>query len=97
MVKTSKGLRSATRQKLKKGLREKFTVTPYLQVFEPGQDVVISPDSFSQKGMPHHRFKGLIGRVESRRGGSYIVKLVVGPKKVKTIISRPEHLKLHKK
>ena len=97
MVKTSKGTRSATRSKFKKGLRDKFTVTSYLQIFEPGQDVVISQNSFSQKGMPHHRFKGLIGKVESRRGDSYVVKLPVGPKKVKTIISRPEHLKLHKK
>ena len=97
MVKTSKGSRSATRQKYKKDLRAKFTVTPYLQEFEPGQDVVINQDPFSQKGMPHHRFKGMIGRVESKRGDSFVVKLSVGPKKVKTIISRPEHLKLHKK
>src|SRR3989338_10126931 len=97
MVKTSKGSRSATRQKYKKDLRAKFTVTPYLQEFEAGQDVVINQNPFSQKGMPHPRHKGLIGKVEGKRGNSYIVKLSVGPKKVKTIISRPEHLKLHKK
>ena len=97
MVKTSKGTRSSTRSKYKKGLRDKFTITPYLQEFEVGQDVVINQDPSSQKGMPHHRFKGMIGKIEEKRGRSYVLKLPVGPKKVKTVISRPEHLKLHKK
>ena len=96
-MRQSRGLRFSTRRKLSKRFGEKFTVTPYLQEFEAGQDVVINQDPFSQKGMPHPRFKGLIGKVESKRGSAYIVKLSVGPKKVKTIISRPEHLKLHKK
>jgi len=92
MVKASKGLRSGTRRKLRKRLREKFKVEPFLREFRPGERVVIEIEPSSQKGMPHPRFKGRIGTVKARRGNSYLVGIKVG-KKEKVLTARPEHLK----
>lgn len=94
-MKSSKGPRSSTRRKLSKKFGEKFTVTPYLQDFKPKDRVVIKIDPSSQKGMPHHRFKGLIGEVREKRGDAFVLDVMVG-NKVKTVISRPEHLKQQK-
>lgn len=94
-MKASKGPRSSTRRKLSKKFGEKFTVTPYLQDFKPKDRVVIKIDPSSQKGMPHHRFKGLIGEVREKRGDAFVLDVMVG-NKVKTVISRPEHLKSQK-
>ncbi len=92
MVDKSHGPRHKTRRKLKKGLREKFKVTPYLQKFEIGQKVAIDPDPSSHRGMPFRRFVGRIGIVKGMRGKAYLVEVKDGGK-VKTIISMPEHLK----
>jgi len=92
MVRSSKGLRSGTRRKLKKKLREKFKVEPFLREFKPGERVVIAIEPFSQKGMPHIRFKGKIGIVSEKRGNSYIISIKTG-KKEKHLTARPEHLK----
>ncbi len=92
MVRMSKGFRSGTRNKLSKSKREKFTVERYIRKFEPNQRVVIHLDPSSHKGMPHPRFKGLIGVVKERRGRAYIVSVKTG-RKEKMIIARPEHLK----
>lgn len=92
MVKASRGYRFGTRKKLKSEFRSKFKVTPFLQEFKPKDKVIINLDPSSQKGMPHHRFKGKVGVVTGRRGDSYLIELKVG-NKTKKIISRPEHLK----
>ena len=94
-MKQSKGLRSSTRRKLSKKFGEKFTITPYMQDFKPSETVIIKIDPFSQKGMPHHRFKGLVGEVVEKRGDSFVLNVKVG-NKTKTVISRPEHLKAMK-
>jgi len=94
-MKRSRGFRSRTRRKLKRSAKDKFTITDYLREFKEGQSVVIYPNSVSQKSMPHSRFKGKIGKVESKRGNAYIVKLSLGNKE-RTIITKPEHLRPHK-
>jgi large subunit ribosomal protein L21e len=42
--------------------------------------------------MPFPRFKGIAGKVIGKRGKSYLVEIKDG-KKIKQVISRPEHLK----
>jgi large subunit ribosomal protein L21e len=91
MVKASRGLRTGTRRKLKKGYRDKFTITPYMREFKEQDRVTVSPDPSSQKGMPHVRFKGNAGTVVRKRGDAYMVEVRIGGKK-KTITARPEHL-----
>jgi large subunit ribosomal protein L21e len=91
MVKKSHGPRARTRKKLKQKLRRKG-ITRFLKEFKEGQKVMILQEPASHKGMPFPRFKGKIGKVINKRGRSYIVEVLDG-KKVKKIISRPEHLK----
>jgi large subunit ribosomal protein L21e len=91
MVKASRGLRTGTRRKLKKGYRDKFTVTPFLTEFREEQKVTVKPDPSSPKGMPHIRFKGASGVIRGKRGDAYLVEVRIG-NKLKTITARPEHL-----
>jgi large subunit ribosomal protein L21e len=91
MVKKSHGPRARTRKKLKQKLRRKG-ITRFLKEFKEGQKVMILQEPASHKGMPFPRFKGKIGKIINKRGKSYIVEVLDG-KKVKKIISRPEHLK----
>jgi len=93
MVKASKGFRRSTRRKLK--VRQKFKVTSYLTEFKPKDRVVIKIDPSSHKGMPFPKFKGKVGEVKERRGNAYVIKIKIG-KKIKEVISRPEHLVLKK-
>ena len=94
-MKPSKGPRSSTRRKLSKRFGEKFTITPYLRDFKPNDRVIVKIDPYSQKGMPHHRFKGLVGKVKERRGDAFVLDVKIG-NATKTVISRPEHLMPYK-
>ena len=96
MVRATKGFRRSTRRKLKKSLRHKFKVTPYLREFKANDKVVIKIDPSSHKGMPFPKFKGMTGVIKERRGDAYIVKITIG-NKTKEVISRPEHLAALKK
>ncbi|OYT42744.1 MAG: 50S ribosomal protein L21e [Candidatus Aenigmarchaeota archaeon ex4484_224] len=91
MVKKSRGFRTRSRKKLKAEIRRKG-ITRFLRKFDIGQRVVIYPDPSSHRGMPHHRFKGKIGKIVGKRGKAYIVEIKNG-KKIKKVISMPEHLK----
>jgi large subunit ribosomal protein L21e len=93
MSKRSKGKKSRTRKKLKQ--RGRPTITKFLQKFNIGDRVVIKLEPSSQKGMPHPRYKGRIGTIIGKRGKSYILEVQDG-KKLKLLISRPEHLKAAK-
>ncbi len=95
MVKASKGFRRSTRSRLKKKVRQKFKVTSYLKEFKPKDKVVIKIDPSSQKGMPFPKFKGKVGEVKEKKGSSYVIKIKIG-KKIKEVISKPEHLVLKK-
>lgn len=92
MVRSSKGFRRATRQKLKKKFRHKFKPEDYLKEFKESEKVVLANNPSSHKGMPHPKLKGRVGEVASRRGNSYVVNVRVGGA-TKQIITRPEHLK----
>jgi len=90
MVKKSKGFRSGTRRKLEQKSRP--AITRFLQEFDIGQNVVITLEPSSHKGMPFPRFRGKMGKIVGKRGRSYVVNIKDG-NKTKQIISRPEHLK----
>lgn len=91
MVKKSRGFRAKTRKSLKQK-RVRPNITKFLTEFKKNQSVMILQEPSSHKGMPHPRFKGKTGRIIGKRGKAYIVEIVDG-NKVKTLITRPEHLK----
>lgn len=93
MVRSSSGFRRSTRRKLKREVRHKFKITPYITEFKPHDRVVIKIDPSSHKGMPFPKFKGKVGEVKEKRGDAYVVVVKIG-NKTKEIISRPEHLVL---
>ncbi|MEM3391857.1 MAG: 50S ribosomal protein L21e [Archaeoglobaceae archaeon] len=89
----SHGFRFKSGRKLKKKVREKgLKLRKFLQEFSMGQRVVIDIESASQKGMPHPRYHGRSGVVVGQRGRAYLVQIRDGGK-IKTLISRPEHLR----
>ena len=55
------------------------------------QKVVIKIDSTQVKGMPHRRFNGLVGVVKETGRRAVVIDVKVGDK-VKTVISRKEHI-----
>ena len=95
MTKKSKGLRSRSRSKVSSGFRDKFSVEKFFRSFNVGDSVVFTIDAASQKGMPHPRFKGMVGVVEGMQGRSYKVVVKTGGTE-RHVISRPEHIKLLK-
>jgi len=94
LVKRSKGIRSKSRQILRKNPRDRGlkSITRALQEFGEGESVNIVIDSAMHKGMPHIRFQGYTGKVEGKQGESYLVGINDG-KKHKTLIIRSEHLR----
>ncbi|MBU0953722.1 MAG: 50S ribosomal protein L21e [Nanoarchaeota archaeon] len=92
MAKRSHGFRHKTRQKLSSASRSKFTVEKFLADHPIGSRVVVHQEPSSHKGMPHPRFRGIVGIVTGKRGQAYLVELKTGGK-LKTVIARPEHLK----
>ncbi|MEM1563446.1 MAG: 50S ribosomal protein L21e [Candidatus Bathyarchaeia archaeon] len=96
-MRKSKGYRSKTRRLLRKSPRErgKIRLSKLLHEYQPGNSVVIKIDPSVQKGMPHRRYHGKVGKVVGMRGKSYIVSVTQGDA-VKEIIVRPEHLEPYK-
>lgn len=90
MVVKSHGPRRRTREKFRRSVRT--PVNEFLKRFEIGEKVIININSSSLNGMPFRRFQGLIGEVVGKRGRAYVLKIKDG-NKVKTVISKPEHLK----
>ncbi len=91
----SKGYRRRTRSLLRKKARErgKTGLSKILKEYKPGDRVIVSLDPSVHKGMPHRRFHGRVGIVESKRGRAYVVN-VTQAGAVKEITVRPEHLVL---
>lgn len=92
-MRRSKGFKSGTRYKLKKGVRDKGKrpISKILQEFEAGDSVHIVIDPSIQKGMPHPRFHGKTGTVIEKRGRAYLVEVSENAAK-KTAICSPAHL-----
>ena len=97
MVRTSKGTSFRTRRLFKKSPRAKGlpSLGRLLVNYNVGDKVDIVIESSQQKGMPHRRFHGKVGEILRKQGNAYIVK-VRDLKKEKSLIVRPEHLKIHK-
>jgi|TARA_B100001750_G_C15087241_1_gene388885 large subunit ribosomal protein L21e len=94
MTKRSQGLRSGSRHKLSRPVRERglSPITRSLQKFEEGDTVNVVIDPSYQRGQPHHRFHGLTGKVTGIQGKAYVIRTRVG-KMDKELIVRPEHLR----
>ena len=88
------GLRSKTRGKLTKRVRERgiSPASRVARIFEPGSEVILHIDPSFPKGQPHPRYHGRSGVVRERRGRAYVVDLREGGT-IKKIITRPEHLR----
>jgi len=93
MVKRSKGIKSDTRQVFKKRARDRglTPITRRFQKFADGEKAHITIDPGIHKGQPHSRFQGLTGTVIGSRGNAYLLNVRTG-NKIRTVISRPEHL-----
>jgi len=96
MVK-SKGFQNRTRKLFRKSARQKGikSLRYLLEPIDVGQRVDILLDSAIQKGRPHRRYNGKSGEVVEKRGNSYVIEVKIGGA-MKTIISRPEHLRVSK-
>ncbi len=94
MVKASKGIMEKTRQKYRRGPRQRglSPITRSFQKFELGDKVTILIDSSVQKGWPHNRFHGMTGTVVEKRGRAYVIDVRFGGR-IKQGIVRPEHLR----
>ena len=92
MVRKSKGFRTRTRHKLRQMPSVRPAITKFLQDFQIGQSDALKMEPSSHKGMPYPKFKGSVGKVVAKRGGSYVIEINIGDSR-KMIISRPEHLK----
>ncbi|HVL87639.1 MAG TPA: 50S ribosomal protein L21e [Candidatus Thermoplasmatota archaeon] len=95
MAQRSRGRRNKTRYKLQREPRERGPPPPSrsLQDFPEGSSVAIVLHPAVHKGQPFHRFHGLTGVVTGKQGASFVVSVYEGNKR-KTVIARPEHLKL---
>tara|TARA_B100000745_G_C19935763_1_gene315250 strand:- start:111 stop:401 length:291 start_codon:yes stop_codon:yes gene_type:complete len=93
-MKRSRGLRSASRKKLSKSIRDKglSPITRSLIKYKEGEKVSIVIDPSIQKGQPHSRFHGLTGEVVGTQGQAYLVKTRIG-RMYKELIVRSEHLR----
>ncbi len=64
-----------------------------LQTYQPGQKVVIDLAANTVKGMPHRRYQGRVATIVEKRGRAYVLTVQMGGM-LKTLIARPEHLRL---
>ena len=85
----SHGYRRRTRALLRR--RGSRGLSHILAEYSPDQKVVIKIDSTQVKGMPHRRFNGLVGVVRESGRRAVTIDVKVGDK-VKTVISRKEHI-----
>lgn len=85
----SHGYRRRTRSLLRR--RSSRGLSHILAEYNPQQKVVIKIDSSQVKGMPHRRFNGLVGVVRETGRRAVTIDVMVGDK-VKTVISRKEHI-----
>ena len=70
----------------------KINLSNYLQEFKEGDNVCLVAEPAVQKGMYYPRFYGKAGKVVTKRGECYEVRIFDGNMK-KIIIAHPVHLK----
>jgi len=88
------GFRANTRYKLRKraGTKGKVTITRLLQKFNIGDRVRIIQEPAVQKGMPHPRFRNLVGKVLTKEGKNAYTLQIKDGNKLKIVVSRAVHL-----
>lgn len=91
----SKGFKHSTRKLFTKSPRKRGlqSLGRLLVRYKVGDKVVIKIDPAIQKGMPHRRYHGKVGKIAEVRGRAYVVHMKAG-NMTKKIIARPEHLHL---
>ena len=92
----SKGFRRKSRHLLSLKSNQSTGLSYLLQNYKENDDVVVVLSPNQVKGMPHRRFHGKVGKVKKvmRRSVSLSIK---SGNKVKTVISRFEHITPHNK
>ena len=93
MTNVTGGYRRKTRHKLRKTPRDrgKITISKLFQEFKIGDKVRILHEPAIHKGMPHPRYKNVVGTISEKRGNAYIVSIKDG-NKTKQLVSLPVHL-----
>jgi large subunit ribosomal protein L21e len=93
-MKRSKGQRMGTRSILRRRKSEKsqLNIARVMHEYNEGDRVAIVLDGGQQQGMPHRRFHGRTGFIQSRQGRAWVVAVKDGNMK-KTVVARPEHLR----
>ena len=93
-MKRSKGQRVRTRSILRRRRKERSRLNSSRSIhkYEQGDRVAIVLDGGQQMGMPHRRFNGRTGFIQSRQGSAWVVSVKDGNMQ-KTVIARPEHLR----
>ena len=84
------GFRRKTRSVLTK--RRRVSLSAFLIDYKVGDKVIIVIDPSQVKGMPHRRFQGLVGTVNTVMRRVIQLDVPVGGK-VKKVITRLEHIK----
>ena len=77
---------------MKKRDNKRVTITRTLKKLKIGSNVVVKLEPSVQKGMPHPRYHGVMGKIIEKRGKSYLLS-IKDHNKEKTLISMPEHIK----
>lgn len=93
-MKRSKGQRMGTRSILRRRKSEKsqLNIARVMYEYNEGDRVAIVLDGGQQQGMPHRRFHGRTGFIQSRQGRAWVVAVKDGNMR-KTVVARPEHLR----
>jgi large subunit ribosomal protein L21e len=86
--------RYKTRHKLQKRARDrgKFPINRILSTFKIGDRVRVMQEPSQHKGMPHPRFKNVVGIVKKKQGSAYLVELK-DIKKIKQVLAKAVHLR----
>lgn len=72
--------------------RKTVPIGKFLQTFNVNDNVIISPEPFFQRNIPHRRFFGASGKVIREKGRAYTIAVKDG-KRYKYIDVLPVHLK----
>ncbi|VVB77185.1 50S ribosomal protein L21e [uncultured archaeon] len=69
----------------------KLTIGQLLKSFKPGDKVtIVQKGNF--KDIPHPRYRGRVGVVVEKRGGSYVVDVKLTKKTTRTLVVPQRHL-----
>lgn len=69
----------------------KLGITKLIKDFKVGDRVMIMPKS-NFRNIPHPRYRGRVGTVTEKRGGAYIVEILVSKSASRSIIVPQMHL-----